>query len=266
MEMEKVIDIEERIPSMREKRRKKANFKFIFIIAIFLFALLVILYFQSSFSRINSIHVKGGTLHETTFYEEESGLSIDGSFWDFSTKGVKQELEKIDSVEEAKVSRKWINNVEIAITEWQTVAYVENAGRYNALLENGEVFSEEIIVPENKAPILNGFTDEKIRDRMTKQLLKMDKNVYAVISEVIFTGSDIDQDSITAFMDDGYEIHAAIPSFAEKMAYYEDIISQLTDHEKGVIDIEVGTFFTPFTKKYGNAEEEEEEEDDEIDE
>lgn len=266
--MKKVIDIEERIPSMRDRRRKKANFKFLFIIAVFVFALLVILYFQSSFSRIGSIQVKGATLHEPTFYEETSGLSIDGSFWGFTAEDVKKELENIDSVEEAQISRKWINHVEIAIKEWQTVAYVENAGRYNALLENGDVFSEEIIVPENKAPILNGFGDEKIKDRMTKQLLKMDKGVYAQISEVIYTGSEIDQDSITAFMDDGYEVHASIPSFAEKMAYYEDIIAQLADYEKGVIDIEVGTFFTPFTKKYGNADEveEEEQEDDEIDE
>ena len=33
--MEKVIDIEERIPSMREKRRRKTNRKFIFIVTIF---------------------------------------------------------------------------------------------------------------------------------------------------------------------------------------------------------------------------------------
>ena len=42
------------------------------------------------------------------------------------------------------------------------------------------------------------------------------------------------------------------------MAYYPDITAQLDSYEKGVIDMEVGTFFTPFSKVYGLIEEEEE--------
>ena len=253
--MEKVIDIEERIPSMREKRRRKTNRKFILILIIFVLALLVILYFQSSLSRISAVHVKGATLHDVAFYEEESGLLVDGLLWDFSTKDVQKALNEIDSVKEVKVSRKWIRDVEISITEWQTVAYLEKTGRYQALLESGEVFSEELIVPADKAPILNGFTDNESKERITAQLMLMEKDVYLLISEIIFTGPEKDQNNITVYMDDGYEIHAIIPTFAEKMAFYGDITNQLTDHEKGVIDMEVGTFFTPFSKIYGDAEE-----------
>ena len=60
---------------------------------------------------------------------------------------------------------------------------------------------------------------------------------------------------LTVFMDDGYEVRAMISTFAEKMAYYPEITAQLHDHEKGVIDMEVGTFFTPFSKVYGLSEE-----------
>ena len=72
--MEKVIDIEERIPSMREKRRRRTNRKFIFILSIFALALLVILYFQSPFSKINKVTVTGANLHDHEFYIETSGL------------------------------------------------------------------------------------------------------------------------------------------------------------------------------------------------
>ena len=57
-------------------------------------------------------------------------------------------------------------------------------------------------------------------------------------------------------MDDGYEVRAIISTFAEKMAYYPEITAQLHAYEKGVIDMEVGTFFTPFSKVYGLDEEE----------
>ncbi len=59
-------------------------------------------------------------------------------------------------------------------------------------------------------------------------------------------------------MDDGYEVRAIISTFSDQMAYYLEITAQLHDYEKGVIDMEVGTFFTPFSKVYGPREEDEE--------
>ena len=73
--MDKVIDIEERIPSMREKRRRKTNKKFLFILTVFVVALLVILYFQSPLSKVEMITVSGAILHDQEFYKEQSGLS-----------------------------------------------------------------------------------------------------------------------------------------------------------------------------------------------
>ena len=55
-----------------------------------------------------------------------------------------------------------------------------------------------------------------------------------------------------------FEVRAIIPTFAEKMDYYPEITAQLNGFEKGVIDMEVGTFFTPFSEMYGPSEEEDE--------
>ena len=46
------------------------------------------------------------------------------------------------------VSRKWLNDVEITISEWETIAYIEDEGQYSLLLENGEMFSAEMLLPE----------------------------------------------------------------------------------------------------------------------
>ena len=257
--MEKVIDIEERIPSMREKRRRKTNRKFIFIVTIFLLALLVILYFQSPLSRINKITLNGTSLYDDSFYLTESELALDKPFWGFSIKNTEKALLKINSVQQVKVSRKWMQEVEIDIVEWNPIAYIEEDGQFGLLLENGDMFSRDALLPEEDAPILNGFTDSKIKKRMTTQLMKMESSVFQLISEIIYKGTDEDPNRITVYMDDGYEIRAIIPTFAEKMAYYSEITAQLHEHEKGVIDMEVGTYFTPYSKVYGAVEEEEEE-------
>lgn len=256
--MDKVIDIEDRIPSMREKRRRKTNKKFLFMLMIFVVALLAILYFQSALSKIGDISVKGAVLHESSLYKEQSGLTTAAPLWSFSIANVEERLMAINGVEEVAVSRKWLRDIEIVITEWDTVAYLEEAGQYSLLLENGDTFPAGVLLPEVEAPILNNFTNADSLKRMSTQLLKVENDVYHLISEIIFDESAEDEESITVYMIDGFEVRAIISTFAERMAFYPEITAQLKGHEKGVIDMEVGTFFVPFSKMYGPVDEEEE--------
>lgn len=53
--MEKIIDIEERIPTLRERRKKRTNQRFTILLAIFGIILLALLYFQSSLSHIGKL-------------------------------------------------------------------------------------------------------------------------------------------------------------------------------------------------------------------
>ncbi|QUW21798.1 FtsQ-type POTRA domain-containing protein [Sporosarcina sp. Marseille-Q4063] len=253
--MDKVIDIEERIPSMREKRRRRTNKKFIFILSIFALALLVILYFQSPFSKINKVTVTGANLHDSEFYIETSGLLKDKSFWGFTTKKTEEVLANLETVKKVSVSRKWLNDIDIKITEWDTVGYIEKDGQYSYLLEDGETFSSDELKPSNQAPILIGFDNSGSRKKVTKQLLELEKDVYRLISEIILNEEGHGSTDLTVYTENGYEVRAMISTFAEKMAYYPEIIAQLSDHEKGVIDMEVGTFFTPYSKVYGLSEE-----------
>lgn len=248
--MDKVIDIEERIPSMREKRRRKTNKKFLFIIVVFCAALLVLLYFQSPLSKVGEIVIHGAELHDDQFYFEKSGILVGNSYWGFDTEEVENELLKIKGVSNVSVKRKWLRDVDISVSEWKTVAYVEEKGQFVLLLENSDIISSNINYPN--VPILNNMDDLKVRKKLTSQLLKMSDDVRSLISEIIYTGTKNDPDTITVYMDDGYEVHAIIQTFAEKMDYYPEITSQLGDVEKGIIDMEVGTFFSPYSEVYGN--------------
>lgn len=248
--MEKIIDIEERIPSMRERRRRRTTKKFLFILIIFLVALLIALYFQSSFSKIDQIIVNGSYLHDQSFYEQESRLKSGESLWSFNKDDIAKHLSTLDGVHKVKISRKWMNHVQIDVTEWEAIGYIEKSGNYTLLLENGEEFLGSTNFSVSEAPILNQFDNKDRLKEMTDQLLDLDENIYHLISEIILT----DDDQLTVFMDDGYEVHAIISTFAEKMSYYPEIIAQLDGVEKGIIDMEVGTYFTPYSKVYGEVE------------
>lgn len=261
--MDKIIDIEERIPSMREKRRRRTNKKFLFVLAIFVTALLIIFYFQSPLSKVKEITIKGASLHEAEFYREQSQLVEGQSLWGFKTQTVEDSLSGLDVVKEASISRKWPNEIEIQISEWGTLAYIEERESYSLLLENGELFPSSMFSLEADVPILTDFTNPDVRKQLSAQLVKMDKGSYHLISEIKFTGTDEDLESLTIYMDDGYEVRAIIPTFAKMMAYYPDITAQLDGLEKGVIDMEVGTYFIPFSEVYGLGKEEEIVEEDE---
>ena len=89
---------------------------------------------------------------------------MDKSLWSFSTGEIEKSMEKIEGVQKVSVSRKWFRDIEIAITEWKTIAYMEDGGQYSLLLESGETFPTGMLLPEAESPVLNNFKKPKIRE------------------------------------------------------------------------------------------------------
>ena len=73
--------------------------------------------------------------------------------------------------------------------------------------------------------------------------------IVNIISEVHYTPKNTDKYHITLFMNDGFEVSATILTFSEKMVHYPSIVSQLDPKVKGVIDMEVGSFFKAYETK-----------------
>ena len=251
--MEKVIDLEDRIPTFRKKRRRRTNFKFIILTALFLFLLLLLLYFQSPYSEIKKIDITGAELVDGTYYEELSGLTEGDSMWSIDSGAITKQLEELDWVKSAEVKRKWLSTVVIKVDEWQKVAYLAKDHTFYPMLENGVLFEESNETSPIDAPIFHEFEDEEIRKRLLKELAKLNPEVVALISQINATSSSADPYAITLLMNDGYEVRAEITSLAEKLNYYPSIIAQIENqeqYEKGIIDIEVGSYYRPYSEEY----------------
>ncbi|MEM5595694.1 cell division protein FtsQ/DivIB [Niallia circulans] len=70
--------------------------------------------------------------------------------------------------------------------------------------------------------------------------------MYNAISEVRYTPRNTDKWRVTVYMNDGNQVLASLSSFSDKMQHYPSIISQLNTDKKGVIDLEVGSYFKAF--------------------
>lgn len=246
--MDKVIDIEDRIPSLKEKRRRRTNRNFLFLLILFILLLAVLLYFQSPLSKVRGIRVEGAALQSEEEYIRASGIRTGDALWGFDAEEAEQSVKGLGGVEEAKVIRTDFRDVVIRVDEFETVALIQGKSGFLPVLADGSVFGKGSDTPP-PAPILADFgkTEQK---KMVAELGKLPSSITSLISELKHTGDG----SITAYMTDGYEVRGIISGFAEKMEYYPSIVAQLTEEGKGVIDLEAGVYFTSYEKIYGNGE------------
>ncbi|MCH7320839.1 FtsQ-type POTRA domain-containing protein [Solibacillus sp. MA9] len=251
--MEKVIDITERVPAMKKRRKRRTNFKFVALITVFLLIILVLLYFQLPYSNIKKIDIKGAELREEAFYLQQSTLQIDDSLWGFKTSEVEQTIAENEWIKSVHVKRKFLNDVEITIDEWHKVAYISKDGEFYPMLENGVIFNEVNEITPIDAPIFLDFEDEALRKKLLTQLVKLKPEVLSLISQINSNSTEADPYAITLFMNDGYEVRADANTLGEKLNYYPSIIAQIEQQEgfeKGIIDIEVGSYYRPFSDEY----------------
>lgn len=252
--MEKVIDIADRIPTLREKRRRRSNIKFLILIFIFLLTLFLLLYFQSSYSQIDKIKIEEAKLVQADEYLQKSGLIIGESMWGFKEKDIENKVKELKWVKSVDVKRKLLTTVIINIEEYKKVAYISEDNVFYPVLENGYVVKENSgTIEPIDAPVFVNFDDEEIRKRLLTELAKLDSSILTLISEINSNGPK-DPYGITLYMNDGYEVRAEITSLAKKLNYYPSIVAQIEESEnleKGIIDIEVGTYYRPFSDEYG---------------
>ena len=261
--MDKIIDIEDRIPTLRERRKRRTNRKFTLLLIVFLLTLLGLLYFQSPYSHLQRIEVKGALLAPSEEYVKTTGLQKGQSMWEIRTGQAEELLEGNPWVQEASVKRSSFTSVEITVKEWKKAAYIESDAGFDLLLENGSIYHSTDAIAPIDAPLLVNFENKKTTARMVKQLAELDSEILSMISQIESVPTETDPYRIRLFMNDGNEVRAIIPTFAEKMNYYPSIIAQIGGSQKGVIDIEVGSFFQTYLDMYNPQPKEVEVEEDE---
>lgn len=247
MEKGKIVSLEDRIPKLKEQRRRKANKRLILLLFLFFFLIVIVAYIQSPLSRIKDISVKGNEFYTNNEIIQRSGLTTNTNIWQVRTKEVSAKLESLPEIKSAAVKVNWPNSIEIIITEHKKIAYLLKDSAYQPVLENGTILVNRKTdrLPIN-APILIGFKEGQVLNQLLKELQKLPDPILNSISEIHYQPTNIDPYHITLFMNDGFEVSATGKSFSEKMSHYPSIVSQLDPNKKGLIDLEVGSYFKAF--------------------
>ncbi|MBU5595400.1 FtsQ-type POTRA domain-containing protein [Amphibacillus sp. MSJ-3] len=240
MDDEKVVSIEDRIPKLKEARRKKTNRRLIFYLCLFFCLLSIVVYLQSPLSYINEINVSGYRYTKPESIIESSQLSKEVNIWSFRTSEIENRLTEVPEIKEATVKRKFPNHVEINIVEFNKIAYLNKGDLYYPLLEDGHMLdSFHITEYEGDAPLLFDFSDDEYLMLFVEQLASLPSSVANHISEVYWQPTESNPYTLRLFMNDGFEVITSIRSFGDHMSSYPSIVSQLDDNH-GIIEIGEG--------------------------
>lgn len=248
MDKGKIVSLEDRIPKLKQQRRRKANRRLILYLSLFFSLIIVIAYVQSPLSRIKDIIVKGNEFYSSNEIIEKTGLSNKMNIWKVNKQNISTKLQSLPEIKKANVKIIWLNTIEIQISEYKKLAYLKNGSVYSPVLENGTILENQQTgkIPIS-APILINFTEGTVLKELLAEMKKLPDDILNSISEIQFTPNSIEPLHILLYMNDGNEVSATINGFSEKMSHYPSIINQLGPHTKGIIDLEVGSYFTAYT-------------------
>lgn len=249
-----VVSLEDRIPKLKEQRKRKTNRRLIFLISVFFLLIICVIYFQSPLSHVGKINVKGNFSVSKKAIIEKSGLSTKTNIWNMKNEEIKTKIMQLPEIKSVVIKKIVPNKVNIEIKEHKQIASLATGTSFIPVLENGVLLRSKNIKQLN-GPILTNFHEGKYLKVMTEQLQQLPGEITNSISEIHYDPNKTDSYHILLYMNDGYEVSATMRTFADKMVHYPSIISQLTPNVKGIIDLEVGSYFTPFKSK-GDADNE----------
>jgi cell division protein FtsQ len=246
MEKGKIVALEDRIPKLKQQRRKKANRRLIFLLFLFFTLIAIVIYLKSPLSHVKNIIVNGNAIYSDTEIITKTGLSPKNNIWQIKGRNIEMKLEKLQELKKASVKVRWPNSVMINIKEHKRVAYVKKDDLFYPVLENGFILSNgQSNLPIN-APVLVEFEEGPVLNEMVNELKNLPEEILNSISEIHYKPNKTDKYHITSYMNDGFVVSATIRSYSEKMSHYPSIISQLDINKKGIIDLEVGSFFKAY--------------------
>ncbi|MGY0692298.1 cell division protein FtsQ/DivIB [Virgibacillus sp. FSP13] len=250
MGKKKIVSIEDRIPKLKQARKKKANRRLIFYLSIFFLLIAVIVYLQSPLSHVKTITVTGNQFVSNKEVINQSKLTTKTNIWTINEAKVKDALKKNPSIKSVEIEKQLPWTVNIQLNEYERVGYVSNNGDFYPVLGNGKILTKlKQKTTNGDAPLLMNFSDKYYLHKMTNELQKLPKSILNIISEIHWKPTDENKYKILLYMNDGYLVDGTIRGFSEKMNVYPSIVSQLNPDNKGIVHIGVGAYFESFDKE-----------------
>lgn len=235
------------MPVLKEPARKRrGNKKLLAILFLLFIALLGVLFFNSSISKISEVQVTG--MHFTTSEQiaAASKIEVGDPFFQTASDLISRNVKTLPQVEEAKVMKVFPGIVKITVQEYPVVAFELSAqGELTALLSNGTS------VPAGNEgsqlldkPVLSGWSEaDPVKKALTEKLALIPQKQLSDLSEITPIPSKAYPDRIRIFTRTHFEVITAVSVLPEKIDALNAVIET---QEPGKITMLLADTYVPF--------------------
>lgn len=216
-------------------------------ISIVLFILLVIfVYLSAPFSRLQGISVSTGGDVPVHKIVASSNLKVNDHYFEtlfFKENITMRIIQSNPKVKSVHYDLKNDNHLILQIEEHAVVAVVTQNDSYKVVLSNGSLIDDYVDNYKGSVPeiIWNGKEESLVI--FASEFAKVSELIRERISNVVYYESDLL--NTTIYMKDSNQVKVNYTEFHEKLNYYDDYVKH-TRLQKGVFDLTVGIFFTPY--------------------
>jgi cell division protein FtsQ len=221
------------MPITNPKPRNRSNKKLLTFLFLFFITVLIILFFQSSLSKISKIEIEGLELLSDQEVGQAASLAIGDHFFAVSSGEIEKRVKaSISMVKETQVTKRFPGIIHIQIQEYPRVAFQFGAdGQREAVLADGTV----IAVPAGEfpidKPILTGWSDQDpIKLKLSSVLGELSANALSDISEILPDPSDAYPDKIKIFTRSQFEVSTTVTYLPSKIENLPAYIASLQEN------------------------------------
>lgn len=247
------------MPNTNSKPRNRSNKKPLIFLFMFFIIVLVVLFFQSSLSKISQVEIDGYELLSSAAIGQAASVNIGDHFFATRSSAVESKLkEQLKMIKEVQVTKRFPGVVRIHVEEFPRVAFQFNAdGKKEAILADGTVLA---LPPRGEfpidKPILTGWSDnDPNKNLLCKVLGQLPASALSDISEIIPDASDSYPDKIKIFTRSKFEVYTTIGYLPGKIDNLPAYIASLKENNvtTGVIKLLEVDNHTPFEEVIGQG-------------
>ncbi|MCR8656005.1 cell division protein FtsQ/DivIB [Paenibacillus endoradicis] len=242
--------MQSQMPVLKEPEpKKKGNKKLIAIIVILFLAILSIVFFNSTLSKITEVQITGTQFVNGTEVMNAAGLKVGDSFVFSSAEEIENNVKTLNTINKAVVTKHFPGIIKIAVTEYSVVAFeFDDKGELIALLASGasiKTNNDRLQIMDK--PILTGWSkNDPYKNELMKQLSSINSTLLADISEIAPIPSVAFPDRILIYTRTKFEVTTAVSLIREKVEAMNGVIET---QAPGKLTLLLADTYEPFNRE-----------------
>lgn len=226
---------------LKKAKRRNRILKFIFKVMIGItLAVLLFMYHQSDFSKINKVLVVGN--HYVTQQEIMDDLEFQTPvhFYSFFGSQLEKRIDPSSLVKSVKINKNWLDqSMDIIVEEKEVLGYVINNQQNTINLIAADGSQRTLLSDElsnlNQLIRLTGFDTEQLV-LLIDGLSRGDDVLLSNISEIVRNPKTYDDNYLRVLMSEGIEIHSSVYSLEKLSAItYKEILNRLQPEQNCIV-------------------------------